>query len=177
MQRSGRIALVAHCVLNVNSRVDGLAGYAGMHPAVEELRKRGVALIQMDCPEVAAYGLARPPLTRDEYDTRDFASRCARIGSEVMEKVEPYLRYRGSRVLVLGIEGSPSCGVAITNVRNQAGESVRVEGEGVFTRELRAVLEPLRPLYIGLDRRDVDGGVAACRTALDTLGWSPINDV
>lgn len=131
----------------------------------------------MDCPEVAAHGLARPPLTRDEYDTPEFTAQCVRLGAEAMERAIPYVRCEGDRVLVLGIEGSPSCGVAITNVRSQTGESVRVEGEGVFIRELRAILKPLNPVYVGLDRHDSDGGVAACATALDTLGWLPVGDL
>lgn len=58
--RSGKVVLVAHCILNQNSRVLGLA----QHPAVvseivDTLTKHNIGIIQMPCPEISFTGLKR----------------------------------------------------------------------------------------------------------------------
>jgi hypothetical protein len=55
-----RVAFVAHCLLNQNSRTAGGARCPGVYsPLVEELRARSWELAQMPCPELAFTGLNR----------------------------------------------------------------------------------------------------------------------
>src|SRR5881275_1894444 len=95
-----KVAFVAHCLLNQNSKVAGGAVCAGIYsPLVEQLRSRGWQLMQMPCPEMTFTGLNRFWAVREQYDT--IAHR--RHGQ------------RGDEVAIIGVEGSPSMGVRITS--------------------------------------------------------------
>ena len=111
-KRSRKIIIVAHCILNQNSRVQGKAYYAGMiNEIVDVLRKYEVGVIQMPCPELTYAGLLRPSQTKEQYDTPAFRRCCKQIASSTASQVEEYVR-NGFKVLaVLGVEGSPTCGV------------------------------------------------------------------
>jgi len=111
-KRSHKIVIVAHCILNQNSRVQGIAYYAGMiNEIVDVLRKHEVGIIQMPCPELTYAGLLRPSQTKEQYGTPAFRRYCRQIASSTTDQVEEYVR-NGFKVLaVLGVEGSPTCGV------------------------------------------------------------------
>jgi predicted secreted protein len=59
MKRSRRIALVSHCLLNVNAKVEGLAEYQGVHPVIEGLSAAGFGVIQLPCLEMTHMGMKR----------------------------------------------------------------------------------------------------------------------
>lgn len=128
-KRNRKIVVVAHCILNQNSRVQGLAYYAGMiTEIVDALRKYGIGIIQMPCPELTYAGLPRARETKEQYDTLAFRRHCRRIASSTAHQVEEYVR-NGYKVLaILGVEGSPTCGV---------GEAV----SGILIEELRSELK------------------------------------
>ena len=111
-RRGRKIVVVAHCILNQNSRVQGIAYYGGMiNEIVDVIRKHEVGIIQMPCPELTYDGLLRQSQTREQYDTQDFRRHCGKIASSTANQVEEYVR-NGFKVLaVLGVEGSPTCGV------------------------------------------------------------------
>lgn len=111
-KRGRKIVVVAHCVLNQNSRVQGIAYYAGMiNEIVDVLRKFEVGVIQMPCPELTYAGLLRPSQSREQYDTPTFRRHCRQIASFTVDQIEEYVR-NGFKVLaILGVEGSPTCGV------------------------------------------------------------------
>jgi len=111
-KRSRKIVVLAHCILNQNSRVQGIAYYSGMiNEIVDVLRKHEVGIIQMPCPELPYAGLLRPSQTREQYDTPAFRMHCIQIASSTADQVEEYVR-NGFKVLaILGVEGSPTCGV------------------------------------------------------------------
>lgn len=168
-QRGHRIVLLAHCILNVNARVQGLGRYAGIHPLVGELASRGVGVIQLPCPELDADSLSRPPRAIEDYDTREFRGSCAEHAEETAELVRRYQEAGVEVLAFVGVEGSPSCGVTITNTEHGAPEgevSVRVAGSGVLVQELRRRLEPLGVAFVGVDGRVSDLGVDSVLTSL-----------
>lgn len=126
--RSRKVMVLAHCVLNQNSRVSGLAYYpAVVEEIVDFLVKHDVGILQMTCPEVMYEGLSRKIQTKEQYDTPRFRSLCRQIARSTARLIQEYLR-NGVRVLaVLGVEGSPSCGVE--------------EPKGILTEELKTELK------------------------------------
>lgn len=110
-KRSYKIVVVAHCILNQNSRIQGIAYYAGMiNEIVDVLKKHEVGIIQMPCPELTYAGLLRPSQTKEQYDTPAFRRHCKQIASSTADQIEEYVR-NGFKVLaILGVEGSPTCG-------------------------------------------------------------------
>jgi len=116
-KRCRKSVIVAHCILNQNSRVQGKAYYAGMiNEIVDVMRRHEVGIIQMPCPELTYAGLLRPSQTREQYDTPAFRKHCRQIASSTADQVEEYVR-NGFKVLaILGVEGSPTCGVEEANL-------------------------------------------------------------
>jgi len=133
-KRSHKIVVVAHCILNQNSRVQGIAYYPGMiNEIVDVIRKHEVGIIQMPCPELTHAGLLRPSQTKEQYDTPAFRRHCRQIASSTADQVEEYVR-NGFKVLaILGVEGSPTCGVEET--------SIQEANLGILMEELRSELK------------------------------------
>ncbi|MGB9676655.1 MAG: CD3072 family TudS-related putative desulfidase [Candidatus Bathyarchaeales archaeon] len=126
-KRSNKLALVAHCILNQNSRVFGLAEEAGMiREVIEVFMRNNVGVIQMPCPELAYAGLSRTPKTREQYDTLEFRRICKKVAEELTRQISEYKRHGITLNVVVGVDGSPSCGV---------------KNSGIFIEELRLALD------------------------------------
>lgn len=123
--RSRKIVLVAHCILNQNSRVSGLAHYpAVVSEVVDVLTRHNAGIVQMPCPELLYNGLSRESQTKEQYNTLQFRKHCRQIVNSMAKQVQEYLK-NGIKVLaILGIEGSPSCGVT--------------ESSGILIEELKS---------------------------------------
>ena len=116
------ILFVSHCILNTAAKVV-LYNQAEID-AEEQLRRRfvgraletGVQLIQLPCPEFTLYGAHRWGHVSDQFDNPFFRDHCRRILEPVLQQMEEYLAC-GERFEVLGVvgvDGSPSCGVDYT---------------------------------------------------------------
>lgn len=112
--RGRSIVLVSHCILNANSKVEGLSQYAGVHPLILRLADAGVGVVQLACPELHAAGMMRWGQTKEQYQYPAFEELCWNIADDAARQVSEYLRC-GYKILgVIGIDGSPSCGVTKT---------------------------------------------------------------
>lgn len=139
-----RVAFVANCLLNQNAKVAGGARCPGIYsPLVDALRRAGWELAQMPCPELTFTGLNRFWAVREQLDTRAFRRHCARIAGAVAGAVGAHVA-RGDEVVIIGLEGSPSMGVAITSSDPgrgghpewPAGTSELAGGRGILVQEL-----------------------------------------
>ena len=146
-----RVALIAHCLLNQNSKVeDGALRPAMWEPVIDLLRERGYAIRQMPCPELAFSGARRFWASREQYDTIGFRRHCRRLAKVVAAVIEQHAS-AGDDVVLIGIDSSPSLGVDFTSSapdwagRPQIGEhdydATYVRGDGIFVSELRAECE------------------------------------
>ena len=94
------------------------------------LRERGWRIEQMPCPEHGFLGLHRFWLVKEQADTLAFRRHCRRQAKVVAGAIAAHLE-RGSEVVVIGLEGSPSMGVRITSSnadwggRPDAGDSYK----------------------------------------------------
>ena len=148
--RSKSVILVAHCILNQNSKMDGTASYSG--PVVEILDlllQSNVGILQMPCPEMICLGLDRgnkegylSPVVEENSRirfemVRDSAKE--KMKSLIDDLVFQVLEYQRNGFTILGIVGvnrSPICGVETTSKDNQ-----EAAGEGVFVESFRRSLE------------------------------------
>ena len=142
------VAFVAHCLLNQNSKTDGGARCPGIYsPLVDLLRERGWRIEQMPCPEHAFLGMHRFWLVKDQADTLAFRRHCRRQAKVVAGAIAAHVE-RGTDVVVIGVEGSPSMGVRITSSSADWGgrpdkgddDYPLVPGRGIFSEELVAEL-------------------------------------
>jgi predicted secreted protein len=144
-RRSGRIAIVAHCILNQNSRVSGLAERSGMiTEIVEFLIHKKIGIVQMSCPELTYAGVLRKPQTKDQYDTVMFRSHCRKIAKEIVDQTQDYAKCGIETEIVIGVNGSPSCGVNETSKGSSCenmSKNERVKGSGILIEQLRFALK------------------------------------
>jgi len=163
------VCYLAHCLLNANAKVNGGARCEGVStPVVALLREHGATIRQMPCPELAFGGTRRFWAVREQYDTPAFRAHCRRLATPVATQIRADLD-AGARVIVLGIDGSPSMGVELTAASEEWGgrpDKPRDEdypvtpGPGLFTETLLALLGDRRPhvriVGIGQDLFDYD---------------------
>ena len=165
---SETVAYLAHCLLNANSKVGDGARCAGVYsPVVGVLREQGATIRQMPCPELAFAGTRRFWAVREQYDTRAFRAHCERLAAPVADAIRADLA-AGARVVIVGIDGSPSMGVEVTASGDEWGgrpdkpndEDYPVTpGAGLFTETLLGLLGEgtrARIVGIGQDMYDYD---------------------
>jgi predicted secreted protein len=146
--RSRRIVVVAHCVLNANARVGGGARYPGadlevLKPYLDE----GVGIVQLPCPETTFLGMNRFGMTRNQYDTEAYRRHCAEVLRPSVESLGQFARAGYELEAVIGVEGSPSCGVCETKEGHVGGKievvptCSNVQGRGIMMQVLAEMLE------------------------------------
>jgi predicted secreted protein len=163
------VCYLAHCLLNANSKVDEGARCAGVFsPLVAMLREGGATIRQLPCPELAFGGTRRFWAVREQYDTRAFRAHCQRLAAPVAAQIRADLQ-DGARVVIIGIDGSPTMGVELTASSDEWGgrpdkpldEDYPVRpGAGLFTEILLIMLAKdaprIRVVGIGQDLVDYD---------------------
>lgn len=121
--RSGRVAVLAHCHLNSNTKVHGLAEYAGVrHGVLGPLVESGCGIVQLPCPEATFLGMARWGMTREQYDTAAYRRHCESILEPVVDTLRSLAADGCVIEAVVGVDGSPSCGVNRTCIGYEGGE-------------------------------------------------------
>jgi predicted secreted protein len=128
--------VVAHCLLNPLTRVKGLES--------TPFRAAG-SVVQLPCPEALYLGLERWAVTRNQLDVPEFRRFCRSIIAHYADLLEMMAR-SGASIRIVGIAGSPSCGIITTSSgypggRVQEADHTRVPGRGIFMEELLAELE------------------------------------
>lgn len=130
--RGARAVFLSHCLLNHNVRyLGGAEREAGARDLVDGYLADGVGICQMPCPEqrawggvlkrrmLVAYGAGgtwRVPVVRALFGLFMAYTRLvyARMARQVAAEVEDYQDSGVDVVAVVGIAGSPSCGVETT---------------------------------------------------------------
>lgn len=114
-----KIVFVSHCLLNTASKV---VLFNQQEIAAEEaLRIRflnraienGVQIIQLPCPEFTLYGADRWGHVSNQFDNVFFRKHCRKLLEPIIEQLKEYLAkdQRFEVLGIVGIDGSPSCGV------------------------------------------------------------------
>ena len=74
----------------------------------------------MPCPELAFGGTRRFWAVREQYDTPVYRAHCRRLAEPVAAQIRADLA-AGARVIIVGIDGSPSMGVELTAASEEWG--------------------------------------------------------
>lgn len=132
-----KVALVAHCILNQRTVAPGLASYEGaVKELVEHLVSKSYGIVQLPCPEATYLGLNRWWMSREQYDNLNYRRHCRKILLPVITLIKEFSK-DGIRYVVIGIKGSPSCGV-FTTTSNPKWRGNPVEFGGVSSRKIHA---------------------------------------
>jgi predicted secreted protein len=133
--RSRRVVFLSHCILNSNTRAQGLVTPESLERSsrfLKALLDKGIGVVQMPCPELF-FGLIRAPATKKEYGTQGFRDHCDKIAREVVRDISLYLSEGVDVLAVVGVEGSPSCGVQFTHAEPGKPAS---KGRGMFMESI-----------------------------------------
>lgn len=130
------IQVVAHCLLNPQTRVKGL---------VPLDFRPDPPLIQLPCPEALYLGLDRWAVTKNQLDVPEFRRFCGSLIMHYADMIE-MLSSKGAGIRIVGVAGSPSCGVLTTSAGYQGGKvreshHEHFPGMGAFMEELTNELE------------------------------------
>ncbi|MCC5908946.1 MAG: DUF523 domain-containing protein [Clostridiaceae bacterium] len=167
MQRSKKMVLLAHCLLNVNSKVDGLALYKGAHKqTICKYIEQDIGIIQLPCPEMTYLGINRWGMSKNQYDTPKYRKHCRGILIDIVEQLVDYKRKGYEIQEIVGIDGSPSCGVnyhshgytggMVETAEKQKKLLTEKQGAGIFMEELTKLLREndLQVKKIAIDEKE-----------------------
>lgn len=133
------------------------------------LMDNNISIIQLPCPELTCYGIKRWGHVKDQFDTPHFRKHCRQLFSIYLEQIEEYIN-NGYEILgIVGIEGSPTCGVNKTCAGKWGGElssnnylqSIigtieKVNERGIFMEEIKILEKQLNINVIGLDETNIE---------------------
>ena len=88
--------------------------------------EKNVQIIQLPCPEFTLYGASRWGHVKEQFDNIFFRDHCRHILAPFIQQMRAYLQPREQHKFrvrgIVGINGSPSCGVDFTCSAPWGGE-------------------------------------------------------
>lgn len=123
MNRSKKIAIISHCIINQNSVVKG--EYKDINiffPFIKKLFEENIGILQLPCPETEYYGLRRWGHVKEQFDNCGYRKYLEKIVNSFVDIIKEYINNGYEIVGIYGIAGSPSCGVNLTCSANWEGE-------------------------------------------------------
>ena len=176
MKRGKKIIFLAHCILNVNAKVGGLASYpAALRELTDFLADHEVGMIQLPCPETEVLGIQRWGHVKEQLSHPFFSDCCARLLTPFVRQSVMYQEQGYTILGVIGVDGSPSCGIKKTCRSGQWGgdfldstetwEKVKtikwVKEPGIFMETFqKKLMEKTFPLeFFGLDESNVESSL------------------
>jgi len=128
---------VAHCLLNPHAKVRGSLDNQQIRQAIiVPLIQHGFGIFQLPCPELSHSGLQRWGQSRSQYAHPFFLQHCRQIAATVVSQFEEYQRCDIPLGPILGVEGSPSCGVSFTYDGNWGGEPLHPMMQMILAKPL-----------------------------------------
>lgn len=128
MNHMKEIHIISHCFLNPAVRLKDLKPL----PALDLSGN----IIQLPCPEAAYSGLKRWETTREQLDIPNYRRFCRNIFQPMADTLQVLYR-AGYKIRLIGVKGSPSCGVMTTSVGFEGGrlremDHSHIQGRGIF---------------------------------------------
>ncbi|MGD1818515.1 MAG: CD3072 family TudS-related putative desulfidase [Pleomorphochaeta sp.] len=124
-----KIIFVSHCILNIASKVvmynkEDMDKEESLRKLfLDKAIKNDIQIIQLPCPEFTMYGAKRWGHVSNQFDNIFFRNYCKKILEPIINQLIEYLNNPEMfKVLgIIGIDGSPSCGVDYTCYGNWYG--------------------------------------------------------
>lgn len=113
IQPQKQLVVVSHCVLNQNAVIHGWERARGAFPFAIDLLSRGIALLQLPCPEFIVLGGDRPPMTYEEYhDLPNYRQKCRELLTPIIQQIQAYQAEGYQYLGIIGINESPNCSIS-----------------------------------------------------------------
>ena len=129
-KRSKRVVFISNCLINENTRYLGGAFAKGIiDEVIDELKKKGIGIVQMPCPEQKAWGgVLKKKMLRGYGINKSFINNLLKIyinffiwntkriykklAKDVVSQIKDYLDSGFEVAGIVGVKGSPSCGLS-----------------------------------------------------------------
>ncbi|WIV11286.1 CD3072 family TudS-related putative desulfidase [Proteiniborus sp. MB09-C3] len=113
MDKVKKVILLCHCVINEKSKVKkvDINPPGDIKEFINLLIDNEIGIIQLPCPELTCYGLKRWGHVKEQFDTLYYRKICRELFQPYLEQIQEYLANNYKIVGLVGIEGSPTCGV------------------------------------------------------------------
>ncbi len=148
MERSRKMVVISHCLLNMNAKVEGLALNKGCaKELVLSLIENDFGIIQLPCVELDMCGINRWGQVKSQLNHPHFRNRCEELLQPVVYQIEDYLANGYQIAAVIGVDGSPTCGVNRTCIGAWSGEI----GEQYHTMEKGATCKMIQEAGVMMD--------------------------
>jgi predicted secreted protein len=143
-KRAKKVALVAHCLLNQNAKVNGFAFFPAMvGEIIDLLRDHDYGILQLPCPETIYAGTHRWWFVREQYFTPGFTHLVRDLLGPIIDQIKVY-QEDGFKVILIALDGSPSCGLRWSGSNPgwggkpeiPAGDYPVIEAKGAFMSTL-----------------------------------------
>jgi len=156
-----KVIFVSHCILNTASKVvlynqeEIDAEEALRIKFMQKILDKGIQVIQLPCPEFTLYGPKRWGHVSDQFDNVFFRKHCREILTPIIDQIKEYnANPKFFKVLgIVGIDGSPSCGVDYTctgdfygsfegreNLNETLATGKLINGKGILMDVLKEML-------------------------------------
>lgn len=136
-----KIIFLSHCILNQYARAKGvrnvIPGRARVEPVYDLIKYYDVGIVQMPCPEIEYEGLIRRACGQDRYDNFTFSNICNKYALYIRSQIEQYSKAGYCIVGLVGVNGSPTCGVTKTSL----GHGRSTARPGLFISRIKELLE------------------------------------
>lgn len=171
--KKNKVIVIAHCIFNELSKVrsDIKKEYDSVGKLIFRLIEDNIGIIQLPCPETYCYGLKRWGHTVEQFDNPHYRDTCKEIFDTTLNMIKNHIMVGDEVVCLVGISGSPSCGVRSTcssklwggelgsnkDISSTIEDVIRVDGKGIFIDVIEKVFEEnkLRLPMIEYDRNDL----------------------
>lgn len=142
--RSRRLVLLAHCYLNQNAKVAGLAREPGMVlPILQVLHAHGLGVIQLPCPEMVMAGIKRWWQTKRLYDFPGYRRYCREEAAAIVDQLVDYHHNGYETVALVGVDGSPTCGISFCGTDANMGGPPHIPQKSPLRYEKGILMEEL----------------------------------
>jgi len=106
------IVAISHCILNQNAVINDWERAKGAFPVAQYLLNKGVAFIQLPCPEFLFLGINRPPMTYEDYHAIDgYREKCRDLLLPIIQQLKMYVANDYRYIGIIGINESPNCSI------------------------------------------------------------------
>lgn len=172
MQEYKNIILVSHCLLNELAVVKNDAGRKDNLSLIKNLMKMNVGIFQLPCPENRMYGPNRWGSVYEQFDNNFYRQTSRDLLSLIVSEISDYIKDGVNFLGVIGIDGSPSCGIGLTckseefkgeisaikDIAHCVNSVEMTDDKGVFMEELEKLFEDknIESKFYGYNDRNVD---------------------
>lgn len=172
MENRKKIIILSHCFLNEKSKVKKhvINPPANIGEILKILLDNEIGMIQLPCPELTCYGLRRWGHVKEQFDTPHYRKHCRKSFEIYLEQIQDYIKNGYEIIAIVGIEGSPSCGINRTcsgewggefSSNSNLDETLRtikmIESKGVFIEEIDKILtiNDINIPFIDFNKNDI----------------------